>query len=82
MPRRLSAKFTSSPLSFDDSLIARPEKVLYTDAFNESAAVQHIAHVIVDACEHERAALFVETFMQTMDGFDARRIHQGHAAHG
>ena len=36
----------------------------------------------MDSCEHQRATLFVESFVQAMDGFDASGVHQRDAAHG
>jgi hypothetical protein len=36
----------------------------------------------VDSRAHQRAALRLQTFMQSMDGFDSGGVDQGHTAHG
>ncbi len=73
---RSPAEFTAAPLCLNDGLIAGPKEILCADNFHQTAALHHIARIVVDSCEHERAALFVESFIQAVNGFDACRIHQ------
>ena len=72
----VSAEYAFPSLSFDDGLVAGPEEVFLPDGFRQSAALHHVVDVIVDSREHKRAALLVESFMQTMNGFDACCIYQ------
>ena len=78
----LRTELTPALLGFDDGLVAGPEEIFLADDFDQPAPIHHIVGVLVDSGKHQRAALLVEAFMQTMNGFDASRIDQRHAAHG
>ena len=68
---------TTSPLLYlDDSLVAGPKEIFLADRFQQSAALHHVVRIVMDSCEHERATLLVESFMQMVDRFDACRIDQ------
>ena len=69
-------KTTSPLLCLDDSLVAGPKEIVLADGFQQSAALHHVVRIVMDSCEHERAALLVEPFMQTVDRLDACRIDQ------
>ena len=71
----ITAELTSPLLCFDNSLVAGPKEIFLADGLYQPAAFHHGARVIVNACEHERAALFVQPFVQTVDSFDTRCIY-------
>lgn len=79
---KLSAEKAAPPLRFDDGLVAGPEEIILADQIDKPAAFHHLARVIVDAREHECAALLVQSFMQMMNGFESRCIHQRYTMHG
>ena len=76
----LQTKLTPASFGFDDGLIAGPEEVFFTDYFVQVSAFQHLPRIIVDSRKHERTALFVQAFMQTMDYFYSGCIDQRYAA--
>ena len=78
----LRTKLTPASLCLNDGLVAGPKEVFFTDDLYQVGAFQHLPGIIVDSRKHERAALFVESFMQAMNYFDASRIDQRNAAHG
>ena len=76
-----STELATPPLRFDNGLIARPEEIPLADGFHQPTALHHLSGIVVQTCEHERTALFVQPLMQTVDGFNACCIDQRHAAH-
>jgi len=71
----LIAKRATALLGLDNSLVAGPKEIVFANYFHETAALHHIARVVVDTCEHERAALFVQPFIQAVYGFNACGIY-------
>ena len=71
-----SAELTAPTLRFDNSLITRPEEIPLADGFHQSTTLHHLFGVVMQTCEHERAALVVKPLMQAVNGFDPRRIDQ------
>ena len=80
--KKLVAEFTTPLLCFDNGLIAGPEEIFLADGFDESAALHHLFGVVVDSSKHQHAALFLQPFVQVMNGFDAGGIYERDAAHG
>ena len=74
--QHLLTEFTTPLLCFDDGLVAGPKEIFLADGFYETTAFHHIMRVVVDSCEHERAALLVESFVQTVNGFDSCCVYQ------
>ena len=70
------AKLTSAFLSFDNSLVAGPKEIFLTDDLYEVGALQHLTGILVDSGKHERATLFMESFMQAMDGFEPSGVNE------
>ena len=68
-------------LRLDDGLVTGPEEVMFPNGFDQPAAFHHVAGVIVDTGEHQRAALFVQTLVQAVNGFDTCCIDQRYATH-
>ena len=76
------AEFTTAPLGLDDGLVAGPEEIFLPDQSNKPAAFHHGARIFMDTGKHQRAALFVDPFIEAVDHFQPGRVDQRHAAHG
>ena len=72
----LCTKLTASPLCFDDGLVAGPKEIFLAYGLHQSPALHHLPHVVMDSREHECAILLMQSFMQTMDGFEPGSVNE------
>src|SRR5689334_18882499 len=77
----LRTKLTPASLCLNDSLVAGPKEVFFTNHLYQVSTFEHLTRIIVDSGKHERAALLMESFMQAMNHFDASCVDQRDAAH-